>query len=663
MSKRFLRCLCAAVLMGALTSGLMGCRFSNELIEVRYDQSASIIDYDTDQKNYVPNPEAEIIHDSAIPVYTEQDIDGVETIEEIVPIFSTPANTDTPVEQVFYDPESPLDRTAPLFSMKEEPEEQEDQPEERPDDQNPTEVSGYGEGAAEGVSDGGEEGDEGEGEAEGDAGDVESSESTHKPSDRGEQVFNASGGLLEPLTDVHRVATVGEYANLIQVIGGPGVLCAADDDFLDDSATKRIFKGKPWNIAKVASAWEYDADEDSYTVNFDALVASEPDLVLVPEGVNLLTEKQIAKLNAQGTSVEPAPKLNSQKSISLLATWLGNSLLVTDAGYDAQVRADMYTEQFVGSDMDALIASNGGLTSYNGVDYSDSGAPVNLTADNWTVLVTDWDASATYHAQAGGSPLWTSKGLALAHAGYGWSPANYYLSAGGVNNNAAQFPDISSARTQDKTYPIWQFNLGQLSAAADNFTGIKKPFSALKSSGDAACLVRAPASFSDVADESDVVSVLGAPTFRYVLCANQDIAKKMTDARTRATAAQEGLYAAYDWRTAGLISGVGYVTPSQWLIEAWIGNLPAWSVPNRSSICAEYEEPYGIRAVGNGLYCDWLDGSAESYLLAFWVNDFYDSEDSDYTSFKSEATAFYRAFYEYELTESDLKAMLSGKED
>ena len=676
------RSIFACFLALMLASTLGGCRWSDELFEIVHNDEAEEIDYETEQKNYVQSDTATTIMDWLEPVPVISDDEGLPQIETLVPVFGSPTNTEDPVAQVYYDSESDSDRTAPVYLSEEEEEENEENP---PEESNQTMIV-----QQEGAGDEGNESDEEyQGDSSGESDDIPTDEGTDGvgPSlteDRGTVINNQSGGLLAPL-DVAHVAAVGEYANMVLMLGGPGTLVASDNTFLASEVTQRIFSGDAWTftsenestgetddtwtLSSAVQVWTYDEDSDTYTVDFQALLDSGVDTVLIPEGYTLLSDAQKQTLIDAGIYVETMPAFDSTADIESMAVWLGDSLAdgfqkLEEAGwstngYDPAARAAEYINTYLGSDIEALISENGGLTSYNNIDYSSGGHAIS-SIYNWTIFVTDWDESATYHATLENTEQWTATGIAIAKSGYGWSPLNYYLSVGGVNNNAAQFPDSTSAATTSNDYYVWQFALSTLNTESTNFTNVTKAVTALKNSGYAACLVRAPASFDDSSSygDSNALSALGADDFGYVICASQYITEQFIAARD---SSEMSLYKAHDWVQGTLVEGIGVLSTSGRLMEALIGNLPGYSVSNRASICAGKTPPYGVVTCANGLYCDWVNGSVESFLMAFWVDDFYDTGGTDFSSFRAEVSKFYQFAYGYTITDSDFSTICAGR--
>lgn len=646
----------AAVIVVAvcMACAVAGCRTSDELIEVFYTEDAAVIDYDNENKHYEFSEDADLTMAIDQIDVEVNDVESLETIEETIPVFGNPANTDTPIEQVLYDAAG-QDRSAPIFTNEpEHTDEADDNDDERGDNEGASNYDPNAEvGGVTPIDDGSTEGE----------GTQQNDESNWGVSDRGPQVWDPTGGLLEPLTDVSGVATVGEYANVTMMLGGKGVLRASDSAFLGNAATQKIFGSGDWDFSSIPAVWT-KTGEDTYELDLDALMAVGVDLVLVPEGMTIMTDAQRDTLLQYGVYLQPVPELSSVTKIQQLVSWLGTTLGVNEeTGVDAVARANSYLGTYLGSDVNAVISENGGLTTYNGVDYSLQGVSAN-TVSNWTVLVTDWDATATFRAGMLANP-WTATGLAVARSGYGWSPANYYLSVGGVNNNAAQFPFASNASTTSAEYYIWQFNMSQLNPndvtnATKNVSFGPAPSSWMM------CLVGAPAANDN---NASFTTTLGQDDFRYLICTTQEITRALTAQRDYDDATQTGMYAAYGYSAAPddrpAEAGVGPRTAEGVLARSFIGGGPLGAGLNGQSYGeinrAAGRNAYEIVTCGNGLYCDWVNGSAESFLLAFWTDDFYDG-DTGFSTLRSEARAFYKEFYGYDLTDADLNAICAGRE-
>lgn len=638
---------------------LTGCRTSDELIEVIYSQDAEIVDYQAEQKNYVINPASPLQADNLDTTQVDETATGVKTVDLEIPIFGVPATTSTAIEQVYYD-EQGLDRHAPIFSQPlEEPEE--DESEEDPEDSAEDEQQG-------GYSEGGE-GEGGSGLAPAGAGENQDEDADAGTGGHGgPKVSNASGGQLESLA-VTKVAAVGEYANMTMAIGGAGVLVAADSEFLGSAGAQKVFSESEWGFGSIAQAWTYDAQKDSYTVNMKKLLAADPDIVLVPSGVKLLSDSQQQQLLDKGIYVEEIAAFSTVANIKGDVQWLGESL--EDGGVEgAQSRANTYVKDYLKTDVNALISANGGLTTYGGIDYSQSKTSTKGDAEvNWCLLVTGWDATAKIkHVPTGIS----ATGIAIARGGYAWSPVNFYLSAGGVNNNAAQYPFDTRAGVNSDEYWVWQFNFAEVNpaTAVTSTRNLSANFGNAPSS-TSYCLTAAPATFNtDQVPEA----YLGEENFYYLVCTTRTAAQAIIAERDGNS---RGIYTPYPWQdadgTSVLKGAIGPVnTQTKTTVTATIGgrNLGEAGANNRSvgqDNVSNGIDAYGVTTCANGLYCNWVDGSIESFLMAFWADDFYDTAgfepgDATYERLEDEAVRFYREFYHYELTKADLAAIEAGRE-
>lgn len=635
--RRFSTALACALLLGLLALALAGCRTSTELVEVVYTQDADIVDTSVPQKNYVLSDQAKRSLSLAQATALMGEV-AYEQVEQSVPVFGVPANTQVPIEQVLYDEDSASSRTAPYFPT--DAEELDDDAEEE-----------------QGADDGGEGEDESDGEGAGEEGAEEDDDSNHGASSNEDQAkaYNSSGSLLKPLDGVSSIATVGEWANLVLMLGGPTTLAGADSAFLGSEAAQYVYSNDEWGFNEIPVLWTVDPDTGVYVLDYELLCELHPDLVWVPDGVEIMTEQQRDELLSMGIYVEPAPAMKSAEALSEMATWVGATLGVNEeTGRDAAAMAKTYVDEYLGADVDAIIEENGGLTTYNDVDYSNSGKRISDNS-NWCVLVTDYDADATFNAG-----IWQDSGVAIATAGYGWSPVDYYLSVGGVNNNAAQFPNASMASKRTGDYYVWQFNMSMLDPA--NIEGVKATEDFGETSyGWAQCLVGAPAS---VNRDSQFEVTLGSENFRYLICATQKIASALERQRDEGTASQSGLYAAYNYSEGDRLqeSGVGPRTSDGVLIRSYIAGFNNGSKSLGQLAVEQGLNPYEIVTCGNGLYCNWVEGSVESFLMAYWTDDFYDSEGADFTNLREEASKFYAQFYGIELSADDLDAICAGRE-
>lgn len=627
----------ALVLAAVVLLAATGCRPSDTLVEVVYTQDADVVDYDAGQKNYELSPDADELH--SLPDSTEDESDSShEKTTTTVPVFGVPPTTDEAVEQVFYNENSGVSRTAPVFP---------DDPNDMAEDQERTQdVSNGGWDFA--PDEPGEAEDEDAGAEESDTAARGVSMHTDDP-----KVYNASGGLLAPLENVQCIATIGEYANLALMLGGPGTVVGADDDFLESEGAQRVFGAEQWGFDDIPVLWTRNATTGAYELDFDALLEADPDLVWVPDGVELVSEEQRAELLDRGINVEPVPAMSSVRAIKEMARWLGSTLGDhTVSLVNASERAARYVDSYLGDDIDALISENGGLTTYGNVDYSGENHPI-ANRSNWTVLVTDWDAQARFS-----SGVFDAEGIAIATCGYGWSPADFYLSVGGVNNSAAQFPVPAMAGKVSGDYYVWQFNMSMLDPSLVDGVLAVSDFGET-SYGWSQCLTGAPAS---VNRDAVFATSLGADDFRYLICTTQAATEALIAARDTDTASQSGLYAAYDYSVGEALqeSGVGPRTSDGVLIRAVIGSTNGGTTSIGQDRVAAGEAPYEVATCANGLYCDWVAGSAESFLLAFWTDDLYDG-DTEWSGLLDEAARFYAEFYDYTLTDDDKAQICAGR--
>ena len=627
---------CAFVLAFVLCAlmALSGCRETDVLKELINDQTSDNIDYDNPIKQYknVPNAEQKT---EELPQLMEWEDANIERERE----------NENPVQGDDF-----TDITAP---------------EQTPQQDVAGEAEGWQE-PSEGSSTTKKEGDAEEDESNsGEGGDSADKESkgtgdTEKAGAGGTgTTVDLSGNNEPPENAYDKVVAFGECANIVMMLAGEGALAGSDANFLQNQFIQEAYASQ--GIANVAMI---SADAPSFDVQ--QVIDAAPEALLVMNGTYEVTPEQTSALNDADIDVVFVPGVNSHTSIKGLVRTIGTlfgDASETPSGRDAKGLANEYCD-WANNQVKSITRKNGGLMTYGGVNYDTGEVDTSkaITGDpsqiNWGLYVYDWDFNAVYSASPNKSHIWDAQGVALAKTGYTWSPLYYYMSVGGVNNNAAQF-HVSATRPTSLFY-IWQFNLSYMGATTSRFQNATITTSKLEDFADNDVLVR-------TMDPERTYS-LGCDNFRTIIVKSRNIARALETARDEGTRTQSGLYAAYQYQDAYGQTGIGFYANQNMLVPSYIGYVEGirGTLSTRSSTAYERflngENPYEVVTNPHGLYSSWTNGSVESVLECQWIDDLYHAN-GDYTNTGIVVREFYEKFYGYPLSDDQVASIIAGWEE
>lgn len=426
------------------------------------------------------------------------------------------------------------------------------------------------------------------------------------------QVVNAFGAVVEVPQEVETVAAVGEAALMVQMLGGPGRLAAADKDFLSQPLAASVFADE--GFEQIAPLWSGDGSGGLDDASFAALLELAPQACLELSGQPVFSEAQIAALEEAGIAYVVLPSLNTSSGLKQAVTLTGE-LLGNLNGVDAPARAADYVAWY-----DSVISRVSGRVdrfTYNLVDFDNdknaygakylSDANIANHSGHYTLFLDNWDASAQYQLHGASSVTLAGNGLAVAKSGYSHSPLSYYMSLAGVVNAAAIYPDYGLTRS-------WYVN---------PLTTVTKLLTVDGGYGETAeeCLTQAGS------------ARLGQDTFPAVVVRKASIA-----AALRA----DPLWTPYPVveSASGLTSFNGFLDED--------GSV----VP--TSIAGDYEIYVNPTGVG-----DWTSGSVESILEPLWISARFNGAFSD-SEVEASVREFYQTFYRHDLTAEQLSAILAG---
>lgn len=437
------------------------------------------------------------------------------------------------------------------------------------------------------------------------------------------------------------VTAVGQAAVIVSMLGGTSKktpLVGADEELLENKGAQKVLANK--GIASVKKVWKDDGTSEGDLDDVDDIVKLDPELCFVTEGEKTLTDKQEKALLKKNIIVYVLPNMKSASKISYAVELVGKILKAGGNDGAGELASDYvkWHDDLVDKLKDKNKGLTGGFNFDKGKKASSDATPLS------TLYVSDWDYDAVYDDP--NDYLESSQGVGIADLGYEEAPVTYYMSVGGVLNNAAAgtFRDLSGYAA-----PVWQFSLTKAPSAWGNWKSIDrgKASYALKGNG-----------FDNALLWSNSESAgLGTRAFPGVVVANQ----KMARAMERDAGDDHGLY--YPYPTAksthgGVIttSTVGFYTGSN-LVDACIGTSGGHtrSVLNDGSDV----EAYDIHVNPSGPFSSWTEGSVESVLEASWVQKTF--RDSSY-DLNADIEGFYSKFYDYSLASSEVDEILAGEE-
>lgn len=653
---RSIRLLGVVFALVACMCVLSGCLESPVLVNYVLDPSSDNIDYDNPLKHYVPDPQAQLTSQDVAAV-TDMTVEEVEKVLHDDPIYDDDQQetTDKPAESATYAPAQTSQTTT--ARQVDSPDAKKNKSNDKVDSKERGGAGANAESPDRGESGGGKpddvegveggESDDSQGDgAQGDDSEAEGPEAALQddPDSNDDAkavepglVYNGRGKLEKLPTDLKSVCAVGDAAAMVISIAGADCLAGADEAFLTDSNVSKVFGASV--LERVSACWDGDASE-AEDIRTDAIVASGPSAVLMVSGSEEVDKAAQDELRGAGISVVVLPQLSSDTYIRNAVRVVGQLFSETTEGASVK-KADEYTAR-VQQVLDAAKATHGGsVSSFNSVDYDNVTDPTPTRGDagsptSWTVLLTGWDENASVSARFDGRTIFDDKGVALSRIGWRWSPVSYYLGCGGAVNNAAAYAAYSS----DGLRMFLSYNENQISydwSGLDSEVELGKDGGSFKQGGS--CVL---ANACD-AQGLDKGHYLGSPDFNKVVAANADIAERLVKARKSPL----GLYTPGSYETTSSMSGYGVVLDDKLLL-----NYSVAADESRGDVL------YDVLVNPCGMVGTWVEGSMESFLEAAWAASVFSGYDE--SSLRDDVSGFYRDFYGYELSGSELDDILKG---
>ena len=596
---------------------LFGCKESDAIVERIYDQSSPNVDFDNPHKLYIPDEEAPETEQDQQPQL--EDVPWEDVVERDLPNQEGTVD-ETPIPQTEFNRQGTANASAPHAEPG--------GGTWRPD------LSG---GSAEAetqtatqVDDGGQKDDGNWGSPTDNPG----TEQGIKPADPNddsylERVYDSTYGDVDDLpTDVSTVAAIGELATIAQIVGDDGVLIGSSEEYLKRQCVQDVFAGK--GIADVKALWAGNGAETT-RADAEAIIKANPDACLVYSGQLSSKLERLISQNCPDMRIVTLPKPTSAKNIAVEFQSIARMLTETTDGTSEQ-RAQEYLD-FVENIVDeAEAAHGGGVVTYASVDYDNNDSTRILQASNpsgaqlWSLYIDGWDEDATATAKYESAVLFEDTGVAYTHTGWAWSPLSYYMSVGGVINNAAAYGPLSTQAIQ----PVLTLNQNQVSYTWKN---LDITVDETRGGGGYAryrafyTLTNARDAVDRGSNNPDDLHALGSSDFDTIIVKTARIAQALESARQNTN----GLYTLYNYETT--MSGSGYGRKYE-------------GKHGQSIIYSTVKGDVGYRIVVNpcGYVGSWTDGSIEAPLEALWIANQFWGYDSD--RLRSRIAEFYATFYD-----------------
>lgn len=401
-------------------------------------------------------------------------------------------------------------------------------------------------------------------------------------------------------TGTKKIAAAGQYALIVQMLGGKGALSAADETWLSETRSSGAFPNE--GLESVSTAWGGDGT-NAGTVDVNAIVASGTDTVLISASYGALTDDQKRVLNEAGVNVVVMPVVGVADALDadiVQAVRVVGELLKnagTSIQYDAQAMASKYVSQHDDA-LNKCLTANGGYTTrlvgganrawiYQGNSVID-GLATSYFSDTRYVMayVDDWaesDASTRLEDRAfQGDYVYPSLGDSEKVEVDISDGLGQYLSASGLVNSAYALFDyyLQCAGAMDIAMGN-QINDGNGAAQGIhskemNFYKLWFSFTSLSQSGEYA--------------------TVGDGNYPAIVARTTEYAERIVSSANKV----RGVY------------NIG--------------------------------QPYEVWVMPSGLSGSWTDGTAESFLVAPWAYCMY-QQNKNLESCNGFVTDFYSTFY------------------
>ncbi len=646
--------LCLVMVVGVVA--ITGCRDTDALKEIIYDQNSDLIDYDNLNKYYINDSEAEEESDKVSSLEVSDEEPESDIVQNLIVYSSTPNTEGFTTKKSLFNPfpdftgieasESVffyLSDSVDAFNhavtpQPDEPEPEQPDEEEQTQEENtqtvPTEdqaTTPTNDGTGAGTDAGGANPSPTPDTNGGGAGEPENP--VEEPSTSGG--FTSSEGVGDfknptiafnigdrdaDVPQIDCVAAFGDYATLVQMIGGQGALAASD------AATISAMQSAGVACTAVA-AWT-DASGDPASMDVEAIVNSGARAILVSDPGAYTTQLSTEKYNyleANGiqwvTLRTMITSTNIKANVEVVGEMLQGSAV---AAYGAT--ANSRASEYISRHNAAISQANNGLAAdtVNGnrvLQYQGDadGLAYSSNAATYTVLIDYWDPIATCN------PGFSfDSGAAYASAGCATTPVSYYIQAGGsINNAAALSTEVSAGEI-----PVLQFSKTE-SWGATMWTTTSLP-NILYSTTITSLLD----SGVDRAATTQLGQGLGSDAMPKIIVTSTEIKNALVASSVSATS----LYHPYSYVGDDLVYGSIGVEPGLW---SCIGSYAtSGNVGDPNAVYAGGIDADDVVVNPSGLFCDWTQGTVESFLEAGWVAAYINGT-YDQAQWQSDVQDFY----------------------
>lgn len=467
---------------------------------------------------------------------------------------------------------------------------------------------------------------------------------------------------------VSKIAAFGEYAVIVQALGGKGALAAADKELLSSDFSK-VFAEH--GASKIATGWGDDG-QTADKMDVDVIIKSGAQAILVPSSSysaagNGLSKKDLAKLKAAGVAlVVLYPLTNTtylKKDVETVGAMLSSS---KSCEFDSKARAAAYI-RFHDNLVSRCVSANGGLAGTQVYELRNRNSYKANANAKYTLLVDEYDTSAHFNKEIGQVSL-TTNGVGVATFNYSQTPISYYIQVGGLVNTGA----AKSTESSKGTLGVWQFNTNirnfrkdYWSYDSDGAFAKSDDAGEISAAGWDTVLTTASSERNGISVGSDIpITGLGAsfgsPLFPRIIAGTRQVKEMMIENSMD----EHGLYHAYGIPTKALDGSNGRFNPSTYGLAYSSTNILFASIGidggnGQVSTFASGVIPDSAICVNpHGLFDSWTEGTLEACLEAAWVTDVVNGEmDVGYEDLVKE---FYATFYGYDLSASELDSILAG---
>lgn len=562
----------------AMVFSLSGCKYTDVLTEHIQDQDNGTLDESQD------------------PIY--QEVPGAPTDPDLADaVIDSGQDVDTQVEKMpHYDPSAP--DNGPTKARQNSDDTPHDEQASEGTEEGGSSSSDSGSGAEEGTSTGTGE------ETTSEQGDTLGDQSSQGGAGGSQAIVDTDGTTTDTASGT--IAAVGEYATIVQMLGGAGALAAADQSWLDSVTAAGAFEGE---LSNVKVGWSGNGGS-SGSCDVDAIISMHPRYVLSDGVEPALTSADTAALSAAGIEVLTVPRLdeatteddNVVEAVEEVASILNG---VAGLQYDPSAMYESYVS-FRNSVLKSASDANGGYsykyqdgtnyhlyqdsTEYLTFSPSATNARVSVAfVDNLLSGYSSGTANQHYTATNGGATQQVSlgndgktvdmsDGVAVSATGSSYAVLDYYLQFAGIVNNAYDTDYPSS-----KQYLVLA---GSIAGLSDSSTFASRTLDA-----------RSALWYAPNGDETNLANMA-----------------KLSDAAFPAVLA----------RTEGIADAIA-------------------ASGNKSNGLYHMDGSYHVYVVPSGLSGSWAYGNVESFLSSLWSLRVRDA--SNLSTAATTTKNFYATFY------------------